>query len=125
MTLVMNAYKTDKKALSAQYDIAQGDFILDHERTLRRKLVPDAILTKYGFQPNLVAEMLRRYSHASARALHQTRNPHAYTYYNFGAPGTVVTAIQEDALSKRLGRLLKATTGRSPRSQLFRPMFVT
>ena len=125
MTLVMNAYKTDKKALSAQYDIAQGDFILDHERTLRRKLVPDAILSKYGFQPNLVAEMLRRYSTASDRAFDQTRNPHAYVFYNFGAPGTVVTSIQEDALSKRLGRLLKATIGRSPRSQLFRPMFVT
>lgn len=125
MTIVINAYKTDGKSLSAQYDATQGDFILDHDKTLRRDLVPDATLTKYGFQPNLVAEMLRRYSRASAQAFGAGRNPHSYIFYDYVGTAGDVKSVQEDALSKRLGRLLKTLTGRAPRSQLFRPIFVT
>ena len=125
MTIVINAHKTDAKSLSSQYDATQGDFILDHDKTLRRDLVPDATLTKYGFQPNLVAEMLRRYSRASAQAFGAGRNPHSYIFYDYVGTAGDVKSVQEDALSKRLGRLLKTLTGRAPRSQLFRPIFVT
>jgi hypothetical protein len=69
MTLVLNAYKTDRKTLSDQYDAAQGDFLIDHALTLRRELKPDPVLTKYGFRPRLVAEMLAMYMRASATGL--------------------------------------------------------
>lgn len=125
MTLVLNAYKTDRKTLSDQYDAASGDFLIDHERTLRRELKGDPVLAKYGFRPRLVAEMLTLYRRASFTAFGPARNPHEYIFYDWTGDDTVVKAVKEDALSKRLGRLMKSVTGKAPTAQLFRPMFVT
>ena len=123
MLLVLNAYKTDKRALSAGYDGAQGDFLLNHARTVVRELTPDPVLNKYGFRPNLLRDMIVRYQLASA-AVFGTRNPKAYLFYDFDSDG-VVTPVGRDALSKRLGRVLKKETGKAPRAQLLRPIFLS
>eukprot|EP01046_Picozoa_sp_COSAG06_P057163 COSAG06_NODE_11054_length_1575_cov_1.351626_2_plen_44_part_01 len=43
---------------------------------------------------------------------------HEYIFYDWTGDGTVVKAVKEDALSKRLGRLMKSVTGKAPTAQL-------
>eukprot|EP01044_Picomonas_judraskeda_P014951 COSAG03_NODE_2442_length_2760_cov_1919.337467_2_plen_146_part_00 len=49
MSIVLNAYKNDRRSSSTQFDPDSADFVLDNPR--RYKLKANPVLTKYGFSP--------------------------------------------------------------------------
>jgi hypothetical protein len=124
MEIVINAFKTDGHTSADTYDPAQGDFVLGLDTTLRIPLSPNATLSKFRFQPEVLGNLLGLYRRALSTVFGD-RNQHEYLFFNFEKQG-VVTPVKSDALGKRVGRRIKALTGdKQPRTQLFRTMFCT
>ena len=119
MTFVLNAFKNDRRSDAAAYNPADGDFMLNHERTERFPLVGDRTLAKYGFAPERLVEMLTVYR----GKLSQETNPHEYIFFN--PSSSTVSPIEKDSLGKRLGRLTKDLTGKTVQSQMFRTLFLS
>ena len=86
-------------------------------------LVPNATLAKFGFQPEVLGTLLGLYRRA-LQTVFGDRNAPEHLFFSVPDSGNVVS-VQADALGKRVGRRLKALTGKSPRTQLFRTMFCT
>ena len=120
MTFVLNAFKNDRRSDAAAYNPADGDFMLNHERTERFELVGDRVLAKYGFAPERLAGMLTVYR---GRLTLET-NPHEYLFFNPASRSTV-SALDKESLSKRLGRLMGELTGKIVQSQMFRTLFLS
>eukprot|EP01043_Picozoa_sp_COSAG02_P079961 COSAG02_NODE_18774_length_920_cov_0.942753_1_plen_118_part_00 len=78
---------------------------------------------KFGFQPELLATLLGLYRRAVS-TIFGDRNDKEYLFFHFGSSGAV-EPLKADGLGKRIGRRLKALTGKGPRSQMFRTMFCT
>lgn len=114
MELVINAFKTDGHTAADNYDPANGDFVLGLDTTLRIPLVPNATLTKFGFAPEVLGTLLGVYRHA-IQVVFGDRNEKEFLFFNYSDRNNV-TPIKADALGKRVGRRLKALTGKSPRT---------
>ena len=65
MTIVLNAYKNDHRSSSAQFDPDSADFVLDNPR--RYELKANPVLSKFGFSPEGLAQLLTDYRNLSRR----------------------------------------------------------
>ena len=61
MVMVINAYKNDGRARAPSFEPERGDFVLDHEKTVRLELSSDPVLEQFGFKPARLCEMLTDY----------------------------------------------------------------
>lgn len=61
MELVISAYQTDSHTAADTYDPATGDYVLELDTVLRIPLAPNATLTKFGFQPEVLGTLLGLY----------------------------------------------------------------
>jgi hypothetical protein len=105
--LVLNAFKNDKRSLSADYDASNGDFQLDHELTRRIALNADAKLEACGFNPKKLGDILTRYRDLK---LFSNRNPDELLFFSVakratGQPSTPVTRLSLEGIKSRLTRL--------------------
>jgi hypothetical protein len=121
MALVLNRYKTDRRSAEAAYDPASGDFVLSTDRTRTYELVPDAVLSKYGFSPVYLHWLLTHYKRALDE-LFAEANPKRYLFFNVKGD---LAPIRADGLAKRVGRMMTRLTGKPIQAQMFRTLFLS
>ena len=146
MSIVLNAYKNDRRSSSTQFDPDSADFVLDNPR--RYKLKANPVLTKYGFSPEGLAQLLTDYRQLSRKrddmfyaefpydpVKYPTVNPNPYEFLfpdgifdrdtdGVHAPGWE-SAITDVAYARRLGRLTKSKLGKELKSQMLRTLFIS
>lgn len=126
--LVINHYKTDGRSSSATYDPDQ-DFLINHPRTRRLSLNSNAVLQKFGFDPERLSKLFRGY-YKLQKALFSQKNPHVFAFYDSMRDGEV-RALTPEGMTTRFQRITQRMTmqhlGRSftiP-AQMLRTIFVS
>jgi hypothetical protein len=108
-TLVINKFKIDGRSAEVDYD-PSTDFRINHPKTVRFELSrPQPILTKFGFEPRRLADILIEY-HNLQVALMGDRNPHKLFFFEIPKEGPV-RPVSGDGMSTRLARVTERLTG--------------
>jgi hypothetical protein len=145
MTIVLNAYKNDHRSSSAQFDPDSADFVLDNPR--RYELKANPVLTKFGFSPEGLAQLLADYRKLSRQRdglfsdrfpyeteKYPTVNPNPYEFLfpdgvfideTGGFADAMESAITDVAYARRLGRLTQKLVGKELKSQMLRTLFIS
>jgi hypothetical protein len=145
MTIVLNAYKNDHRSSSAQFDPDSADFVLDNPR--RYELKANPVLTKFGFSPEGLAQLLADYRKLSRQRdglfsdrfpyeteKYPTVNPNPYEFLfpdgvfideTGGFADATESAITDVAYARRLGRLTQKLVGKELKSQMLRTLFIS
>ena len=133
MTIVLNRYKNDQRTAAEDYDSKECDFQIDHSGTRRLVLEDNETLQKYGFDPEKLGVILRKYY---MLGLFKNRNPDELLFYDIekkkkGTPATPVKRLDVGGAKDRLSTLIKKLTktdkqpGARIACQLFRTIFDT
>ena len=145
MTIVLNAYKNDHRSSSAQFDPDSADFVLDNPR--RYELKANPVLTKFGFSPEGLAQLLTDYRKLSRKrddlfyagfpydpVNYPTQDPNPYEFLfpdgvfideTVGVADGRESAITDVAYARRLGRLTQKLVGKELKSQMLRTLFIS
>jgi hypothetical protein len=129
VTLVINKFKTDARSAEVDYD-PTTDFRINHTKTQRFELSrPQPILTKFGFEPRRLADILLEYHNLQVTLLGD-RNPHKLFFCEIPKEGPV-RPVSGDGMSTRLARVTERLTGLGGGTavplgaQMLRTIFVT
>ena len=128
LTLVINKYKIDRRSQAVDFDPAVN-FAINHANTGRFVLEADPTLSKFGFDPERLAEMLRGYRNLQQDLLGD-RNPHDMVFFEIKRQQPVAHMTSE-GMSTRMSRLterLTALNGGTPvtiGAQMFRTLFLS
>ena len=128
LTLVINKYKIDRRSQAVDFDPAVN-FAINHANTGRFVLEADPTLSKFGFDPERLAEMLRGYRNLQQDILGD-RNPHDMVFFEIKRQQPVAHMTSE-GMSTRMSRLterLTALNGGTPvtiGAQMFRTLFLS
>ena len=145
MTIVLNAYKNDHRSSSAQFDPDSADFVLDNPR--RYELKANPVLSKFGFSPEGLAQLLTDYRNLSRRRddlfnagfpydpiKYPTVNPNPYEFLfpdgvfieeTDSVADGMESSITDVAYARRLGRLTQKLVGKELKSQMLRTLFIS
>ena len=122
MELVFNRYKVDNRSKAMDYD-PEDDFVINTPATKRFAFTADPTLTKFGFDPVKMGQLLQSYRSLQQSLLGEL-NPHDLVFFEM-KKGQPVERVSAEGMSTRMGRIAERLTGQSLGATMLRTVFLT